>query len=60
MAFGVGIHRCLGSNLARLEMDAAVRTWLDLIPEFSIAPDAEVSWSEGQIRGPRSVPILVG
>ena len=60
IAFGVGIHRCLGSNLARLEMTIAVETWLDAIPEYSLEPGAEVTWSTGQIRGPRNIPILVG
>lgn len=59
VAFGAGIHRCLGSNLARLEMQLAVETWLELIPEFRLDPDAEVTWSTGQIRGPRSIPIVV-
>lgn len=59
VAFGSGIHRCLGSNLARLEMELALETWLRHIPEYSIAPGADVSWSTGQIRGPRSIPIVV-
>jgi len=59
VAFGAGIHRCLGSNLARLEMSVAISTWLTHIPEFSLAPGAQVSWSTGQIRGPRNIPIVV-
>ena len=59
-AFGLGIHRCAGSNLARLEMNVAIETWLRLIPDFRLDPDREVAWSEGQIRGPRTVPVLVG
>ncbi|MGI9597696.1 MAG: cytochrome P450 [Acidimicrobiales bacterium] len=60
VAFGSGIHRCLGSNLARLEMNVAIRVWLEHIPEFRLDPDRPASWSEGQIRGPRSIPILIG
>lgn len=56
-AFGLGIHRCLGSNLARLELETAVRTWLHHIPHFELQPEATVTWSDGQIRGPRSIPI---
>lgn len=59
-AFGLGIHRCLGSNLARLEIEIALRTWLRHIPEFELRPNAEVVWSDGQIRGPRVVPITIG
>ena len=28
IAFGVGIHRCAGSNLARMEMQVAIEEWL--------------------------------
>ena len=34
-AFGLGIHRCIGSNLARMEMTVAVEELLKRIPEFS-------------------------
>ncbi len=57
VAFGSGIHRCLGSNLARLEIFVALDSWLRRIPEFALVPDAEVTWAEGAIRGPRSIPV---
>ena len=60
VAFGAGIHRCLGSNLARLEMEIAISTWLEHVPHYRIARGSTVEWSTGQIRGPRSVPIVVG
>lgn len=59
VAFGLGIHRCLGSNLARLELVTALTTWLQHIPRFELRPDAEVTWADGQIRGPRSIPITI-
>jgi cytochrome P450 len=55
--FGVGIHRCLGSNLARMELRVAVETWLDRIPEFTLDDPSAVTWSAGQVRGPRSLPF---
>ena len=54
-AFGLGIHRCVGSNLARMEMTVAVEELLKRIPEFSLA--GEVTWSEGTVRGPRQLPV---
>ena len=57
-AFGLGIHRCVGSNLARLELTVAVEELLKRIPEFSLA--GEVKWSQGTVRGPRNLPIRFG
>jgi len=54
-AFGLGIHRCVGSNLARLEMTVAAEELLRRIPEFTL--DGPVTWSEGTVRGPRRLPI---
>ena len=54
-AFGLGIHRCVGSNLARMEMRVAIEEWLRRIPEFRL--DGEVTWSEGTVRGPRALPL---
>lgn len=59
-AFGLGIHRCLGSNLARMELTVAVREWLRRIPEFELAAPDQVRWSTGQVRGPRELPVRLG
>jgi hypothetical protein len=58
-AFGLGRHRCLGSNLARMEMTVAVEEWLARFPEFRLADGAKVKWSEGTVRGPRRLPFVV-
>lgn len=60
LAFGLGIHRCLGSNLARLELRVAVEEFLAAFPNFEIADSDAVTWSVGQIRGPRTVPVRIG
>ncbi len=57
VAFGSGIHRCAGSNLARLEMDVALRTWFERIEDFEVAEPDKVTWAGGQVRGPRHLPI---
>ena len=59
-AFGLGIHRCVGSHLARMELRVALDVWLDRVPEFSLADPAGVRWSTGQIRGPRALPLRIG
>ena len=58
-AFGLGIHRCLGSHLARMELRVALEVWLDRIPTFSLADPSAVTWSAGQIRGPRTLPLRI-
>ena len=60
VAFGSGIHRCAGSNLARMELRVAIETWLARIPVFHLADGATVTWAGGQVRGPRSVPVTFG
>ena len=59
LAFGLGIHRCLGSNLARMELRVAVETWLERYPDFALVDEDAVHWSGGQVRGPRVLPIRV-
>jgi cytochrome P450 len=59
-AFGLGIHRCVGSHLARMELRVALEVWLERIPQFSLADPAGVKWSTGQIRGPRALPLRIG
>jgi cytochrome P450 len=59
-AFGLGIHRCVGSHLARMELRVALEVWLSRIPEFTLADPAGVRWSAGQIRGPRTLPLRIG
>jgi cytochrome P450 len=58
VAFGSGIHRCAGSNLARMELTVALEEWLARIPDFSLAPGEEISWAGGQVRGPRVLPVV--
>ena len=58
-AFGIGIHRCLGSNLARMELVVAMEEWLKRFPNFSLADESEVQWGGTQVRGPRSVPVRI-
>lgn len=59
LAFGVGIHRCAGSNLARMELRVALEEWLGHYPRFVLAEGAEVTWAGGQVRGPRVLPVVV-
>ncbi len=54
-AFGLGIHRCVGSNLARMELTVAVEAFLRRVPSFRL--DGPVQWAVGTVRGPRALPM---
>ena len=58
-AFGLGIHRCLGSNLARMELRVSLQEWMGRYPDFELSDPSQVTWSGGQVRGPRNLPIRV-
>jgi cytochrome P450 len=58
IAFGAGIHRCAGSNLARMELRVAIEEWLRAVPEFEIEDESAVTWAGGQVRGPRNLPVV--
>ncbi|MEW9550570.1 cytochrome P450 [Nonomuraea sp. NPDC050783] len=60
VAFGLGIHRCVGSHLARMELRVALEVWLERVPVFALADPAAVTWAAGQVRGPRSLPVRIG
>jgi cytochrome P450 len=44
LAFGGGVHRCLGSHLARRELRIALQEWHRRIPDYTLAPDYEVTY----------------
>jgi cytochrome P450 len=58
-AFGLGRHRCLGSNLARMELRVALEEWLARYPDFELSDPAAVTWAGGQVRGPRTLPVSI-
>jgi cytochrome P450 len=58
-AFGLGIHRCLGSNLARMEIRVALEEWIARYADFELVDPSLVTWSAGQVRGPRQIPIRI-
>ncbi|MFC5661805.1 cytochrome P450 [Kitasatospora misakiensis] len=59
MTFGYGTHHCLGSHLARMELQVAVGTLLSRFPGLRLAvPPGGLDWQTGSIwRYPRTLPV---
>ncbi len=55
VAFGAGIHRCMGSNLARRELRVALEEFLIRYPDFSLAPGSDPAW-----HGIDPLPLVLG
>ncbi|HUA23398.1 MAG TPA: cytochrome P450 [Steroidobacteraceae bacterium] len=57
-AFGVGIHRCIGSNLARIELKATFEEWLKRIPKFSVRPGTAPTYETGILRVMKQLHLI--
>jgi cytochrome P450 len=57
VAFGAGPHRCLGSHLARMELQVAMEEWHKRIPDYSIKPGETPTYSPG-IREVMYLPLV--
>ncbi len=57
LAFGGGPHRCLGSHLARMELEVALQVWHERIPDYRIKPGETPRYSPG-IREVQYLPLV--
>jgi len=57
VAFGAGIHRCLGAHLARLELRVIIGEVLRRIPDYRVDHAAGAGWQAGHMCGINRLPI---
>lgn len=57
LAFGAGVHRCLGAHLARVELQVLYQQMLKRLPEFRLDPDRHPTFRTGNILAMDSLPI---
>jgi cytochrome P450 len=56
VSFGAGVHRCLGSHLAKREIAVAIDA-ICRLSTFALEPGTEVRWKGGMGRGPVALPV---
>lgn len=57
IAFGAGPHRCIGSNLARMNLRIAIGELVRRLTDIRLAPDANIEFHSTFNRAPRTMPI---
>jgi cytochrome P450 len=58
LAFGGGVHRCLGSHLARAELRVALQAWHERHPDYHIKPSVSLAFANG-VRALETLPLIL-
>lgn len=58
LSFAQGVHSCMGSHLARLEVKVGLREWLARIPDFAVKAGAEIVYRPGGVVGPETLALV--
>jgi cytochrome P450 len=58
--FGAGNHRCIGSHVARMELQVGLEAWLERVPEFSVAADFRPDYDVSNTAALNSLPMTLG
>ena len=57
LTFGHGLHFCLGSHLARREMEVSLRVLAERLPDLELADPTGVGIAGTVLRGPKRLPV---
>ncbi len=57
LAFGAGVHRCVGAHLARLEFRVVLEEVLSRLPDYRVVDSARLEWQPGHTSGITRLPI---
>ncbi len=57
LAFAAGPHRCLGSHLARHELEVLLHEWHTRIPDYRVPADATISYIGGSVLAMEQLPL---
>jgi cytochrome P450 len=57
MAFGVGMHRCLGSHYAKMMFDVMITQILKRLPDFELSGEAKLFEDAGEVYAVRELPV---
>jgi len=60
LTFGHGLHFCLGSHLARREMEVSLKVLSERLPDMQIVEPEKVSITGTVLRGPKALPVRFG
>lgn len=60
LAFGHGVHFCLGSHLARRELETSLKVLFSRFPDMRLKPGHPVEICQAVVRGPRALWVTLG
>jgi len=60
LGFGLGLHRCVGSHLAKLQLQVAFTELLNRYAQFQLDPQGQIEFSSGLGQGIIALPLIFG
>ena len=57
LSFGHGVHFCIGSHLARRELETGIRILFERFPDMELTSDAQIAFEGCVLRGPTEIRV---